>query len=310
MTGSDPIVSVVIPAYGHAQFLPRTIQSVLDQTFDESTEIIVVDDGSPDDTAGAVEPFGDRVRLVRQKNGGQGSARNKGISLAQGEFVAMLDDDDLFTPDKLQWQVEAMRHDPGLVLVYGEDDRIDADDKPVSVAPRENYRRPTGDCHRDFLVGCWIATPGQTLIRRSALAAVGGYDETIWGSDDWELYIRLSEQGPFHYDPRVALHYRVHPGNHSGNILRHFVGHQQVIDKHPSDDPAVRTERRESGRAYFLHNLMQLSHAARLRGDLATSLEAQRYAAHLDTRVRWRQEWWKPHLLNRLGIRPKQKPTV
>ncbi len=169
----------------------------------------------------------------------------------------------------------------------------------------QNYRRPTGDCHDDFLAGCWIATPGQSLIRRSVLNDVGGYDETIWGSDDWELYIRLSAAGPFHYDPRVALHYRIHPGNHSGNVLRHIEGHEQAIRKHPTSNPAIVQARRDGARAYFLENLMRLTHKARQQGDLSTSLKAQRHAAKIAPDRRWHKDWWKPYLLNRLGIKPR-----
>ena len=301
----SPVVSVVIPAYGHAQFLPTTLESVLNQTFEEPVEIIVVNDGSPDDTEAAVAPYRDRIRYFSQENGGQASARNHGLRLAQGEFIALLDDDDTFAPDKLAWQVAALRGDPDAVLVYGEDDRIDAEGKTLPPDNRPNYRRPSGLCHDDFLAGCWIATPGQTLIRRTAIERIGGYDETIWGSDDWELYIRLSGLGPFLYDPRVALHYRLHPGNSSGSVLRHLAGHRKLLEKHPTSDRSIQKARRAGARAFFLHNLLRLSHAARLRGDLETSLKAQHEALSLDRSVVLRLDWLKPYLLNRLGKGPR-----
>ncbi len=303
---NSPVVSVVIPAYGHATLIGRTIRSVLGQVDPPELEIVVVDDGSPDDTAEAVKPFADRIVYHRQANAGQAAARNKGIELARGEFVQLLDDDDLLASGKIRRHVDLLREQPEAVLVYGEDDHIGPDDRSIEMVPRPNYPRPSGDCHRDFLVGCFIATPGQTLIRRSALNAVGPFDTTIWGSDDWELYIRLSKLGPFIHDPLVSLHYRVHPGNSSGNVLRHVKAHQLAFAKHPVDDPELVQRRRQSAIDYFLPNLMRLSHRARLDGDLATSLDAQTMAARLQPSIRWRREWWQPYLLNRLGRAPRQ----
>ncbi len=302
---TTPVVSVVIPAYNHATVLPHTLDSVLAQTFDGPTEILVIDDGSPDDTGEVVKPYLDRgVTYHRKDNGGQASARNAGIKLARGKYVALLDDDDVLPPDKFAWQIDALESDLDAVLVYGEDDRIDGDGKPLPPTPRDGYRRPSGLCHDEFLAGCWIATPGQTLIRRDALDRIGGYDTNIWGSDDWDLYIRLSGLGTFIYDGRIALHYRVHAGNSSGSVLRHLEGHELVVAKHPAPTPQIRQARRRGARAYFLHNLMMLSHAARKRGDLETSLKAQHAAARLDAKVRLRKEWWLPFLLNKLGKAP------
>jgi glycosyltransferase involved in cell wall biosynthesis len=104
---SDPLISVIIPTYRHRDFILRTLDSVFAQTRGDY-EIIVVNDGSPDDTKTVLTPLVDagRIRYVEQPNGGQSQARNRGLELARGKYIAFLDDDDLWPPDKLEWQTE------------------------------------------------------------------------------------------------------------------------------------------------------------------------------------------------------------
>ena len=293
-----PAVSVIIPTYGHRDTVVAALRSVFAQSFTDY-EVIVVNDGSPDDTAEVLQPYVGRIRYVEQANTGQGGARNRGIELAAGEFVALLDDDDTWPADKLQWQVEAMRRHPDVVLVYGEDLRVDRAGNPLPPTPRVGYKRPVGEAYGDFLEGCWISSPGQTLIRRSALELVGGFDPQIWGSDDWDLYMRLARIGSFYYEDQVALHYRVHAGNASGNVLRHLAGHRAAIGKHPAR--GVRAWRRwRNGAAYFRDPLLRLSHEKRLAGDLAGSLRAQRAALRFDPSLVFRRAWAVPFVLNLL----------
>ena len=116
-----PLVSVVIPTYKHANFVLETLDSVFAQTFTDF-EVIVVNDGSPDNTAAVLRPMiaSGKIRYIEQPNRGQAAARNRGILAANGEYIALLDDDDLWEPDKLQWQIEALRDRRDCVLVYGQ----------------------------------------------------------------------------------------------------------------------------------------------------------------------------------------------
>lgn len=298
-----PQVSVVIPTYNHRDTVGAALDSVFAQTFGDH-EVIVVNDGSPDDTAVVLRPYLDRIRYVEQPNAGQGAARNRGIAMASGEFVALLDDDDAWPADKLAWQVAAMRARPDVVLAYGEDVRVDAAGDLLPPTPRRGYKRPSGHAYRDFLEGCWIASPGQTLIRRTALARVGGFDPGVWGSDDWDLYLRLAQVGPFHYENRVALRYRVHAGNASSNVLRHLAGHDAAARKHPARGlRAWRRWRNEA--AFFRDPLLRLSHARRREGDLGGALEAQRAALRFDPTLLLRRQWAVPFALNVLGRKPR-----
>src|SRR3954471_16219960 len=113
---TSPAVSVVIPTYKHAGYIEETLQSVFAQTFTDF-EVIVVNDGSPDNTTAVLQPWvaSGRIRYLEQPNAGQSAARNAGIRLARGEFVALLDDDDLWPADKLAIQVERLRTQPNAV---------------------------------------------------------------------------------------------------------------------------------------------------------------------------------------------------
>ena len=192
------------------------LDGVFAQTF-TNYEVIVVNDGSPDNTAQVLRPLADsgRIRYIEQLNAGQAAARNRGLAEAKGKFIAFLDDDDLWPPDKLEWQVECLHAQRESVLVYGlgQDLGVPENVFPAGIGP-------SGDVRRQFAEQNHIRSPGVTLIRTEALRAVGGFDDTIWGVDDWDLYLRLSCIGEFSYLPRLALYYRTHESNASHDILR------------------------------------------------------------------------------------------
>ena len=236
--GPPPAVSVIIPTYNHRDFVAAAIESVLSQSFAGGVEVIVVNDGSPDDTADVLRPLvtAGRVRYVEQPNAGQAAARNRGIGLATGEFVALLDDDDAWPPDHLDWQVAALRAAPAAVMVYG------THHKTGQPAP-EPPGGPPVQGREHFARGCPLISPGQALFRGDALRAVGGLDVSLWGTDDWDLYLRLAAVGPALCQDRLALHYRVHAANASRDFRRMFRNAMRVVDKHfPAgrSDPTVR----------------------------------------------------------------------
>lgn len=223
-----PLISVVIPTYNHERYILDTLNSVFAQTF-RDYEVIVVNDGSPDDTAVVLQPLvaSGRIRYFEQPNAGQASARNFGLAKCQGEFVAFLDDDDLWPADKLEWQSEVLRKSEA-ALVGG----IAAMFRPgtpayLYLAPRLQSMRLS-----DLARGCPFVSPGQTLIRRAALVQVGGFDPTIWGVDDFDLYLRLAAHGELLSEPRVSLQYRVHSANASKNRHRMLLNSLQVVRRH------------------------------------------------------------------------------
>ncbi len=187
-------VSVVIPTYNRAQFLPRALDSVLRQSAAELCDIVVVDDGSTDDTADVVARHGGAVRLLRQANAGAAAARNAGIRASDGEFVAFLDSDDEWAPDKIAAQIAALTTWPQAVFVAG---------ASVARYPDRDEPRVTDavphDVPADFApalcAGNFLFTP-TVLVRRTALDAVGLFCPTLRRRHDYHLWVRLACHGP------------------------------------------------------------------------------------------------------------------
>ena len=190
-----PLVSVVIPAYNCEYYLARAISSALAQTYC-SVECIVVNDGSTDRTADVIASFGDRVRSVTQPNGGASAARNVGIGMARGAYVAFLDADDYWLPTKIANQVEVFRRHPGLVLVScdfiwerpGDATEATADASPPFQA---DHVRVFHDL-TELLRNPYLGTP-TVIVDASALREVGGFDTSLPLGEDVDLYFRLCE---------------------------------------------------------------------------------------------------------------------
>ncbi|MEI6431334.1 MAG: glycosyltransferase [bacterium] len=229
--GSVPVVSVVIPTYRHQDYVTKTLESVWAQTFGDY-EVIVVNDGSPDRTHEVLQPYvqsGRIDRYIHQDNAGQSAARNRGVVEARGEFIALLDDDDLLPRQKLEWQVDILRRHPDAVMVYGRAANIDATDREIVPRGADGKRlilpgeTPTGEVYGAFLQKNWILSPGQALIRRDVLNELDGpFDigTALRGCDDWDLWVRLAERGLFHFHDRLALRYRFHAANASRDTLQ------------------------------------------------------------------------------------------
>jgi glycosyltransferase involved in cell wall biosynthesis len=262
MTGSplaDPAVSVIIPTYNHRDWIIETLDSVFAQTY-RDFEVIIVNDGSPDDTNTVVKRIVEErgIRYFDQPNAGQAHARNEGLAQARGEFIAFLDDDDLWPPDKLEWQAEVLNTYPDAVMVYGGMRFVDAGhDTAIDPGPDA----PAGAIREQFLRRNRIWSPGQTLIRRSAMREIGPLDESVWGADDWDMYIRLAGVGRVEYRNRLALRYRKHIGNASGNSIRMYFSQRKVFRKHMGmaiwRDRDIRRESRGASAAYCLPILEQ-----------------------------------------------------
>ena len=188
-----PKVSVVIPTYNRADLLPRAVNSVLAQTY-QDYEIIIVDDCSPDDTQDVAAKFSDRrIRFVRhERNRGVSAARNTGIEYARGEYIAFLDDDDEWLPMKLKEQVEVIEASSEKVgLVYGWMDTIE--DSSGRRLP-ETRNTMAGDISEDMLAMNFPATTSVLLARTSAARQVGGFDESMAIYEDPDFIFRISER--------------------------------------------------------------------------------------------------------------------
>lgn len=206
-------VSVVIPCYNGMPYLPQALDSAVAQTY-RPLEIIVVDDGSRDDSAGCVRGYAERypgwIRLIQQPNAGEPAARNTGIRASRGSWVAMLDADDWWEPRKLERQVQAARDaGPACVLVHTGLISEYPDGRSVPGDLKAAGRR-VGRCLRAMLEPGSIGH-SSILVRRAALEKIGGYDASLPHAVDIDLYWRLLAVGEFAFVPEYLLHYRIHP---------------------------------------------------------------------------------------------------
>lgn len=210
-----PQVSVIIPAYNAESFIAGTVQSVLGQTF-QDFEIIVVDDGSKDGTLAALEPFGNVIRVHRQPNGGVARARNTGVSLAQGSWVAFLDADDLWLPTKLERQLAASSTAP---LVYT--DRLNIGARG-DLPELQSLATPLydGDLFVRLLREGNFITNTSVMMRRELFLQLGGFYTGLNGTEDWDMWIRVAEHHPIALVPEPLVKYRFHEGSISRNYER------------------------------------------------------------------------------------------
>jgi glycosyltransferase involved in cell wall biosynthesis len=226
---SAPIVSVIIPAYGHANLILKTLESVFSQTF-QPFEVIVVNDGSPDHTEAVLQPLieSKRIKYVWQENQGVATARNTGFSHSVGKYLAFLDDDDVWPPDKLEYQVRDIEN-ALVVAVGGSVGRIGLGGQltPSTEDPAPNRLIE----FEEFFDGNPFVSPGQVLIDAAVFRKVGGFDPEIWGSDDYEFFYRLWQAGPILRSTKTCLFYRIHETNASNNHHKMLLNTKKVITK-------------------------------------------------------------------------------
>ncbi len=200
-----PLVSVVIPSYNAARFVADAVRSVLAQTY-PNLEVLVIDDGSADDTRQVMEQFASdaRVHYHYQPNAGVSSARNRGIQIARGEFIGLCDADDLWMPNKLELQVPCFFGRPQLGVVYCKPLHVDVNDQPLETYQTDRYSGKVSDT---LLLGNFV-TGSTSLIPKECFDAVGFYDTSLKTCEDYDLWLRISTKYEFLYLDQVTYRYR------------------------------------------------------------------------------------------------------
>jgi glycosyltransferase involved in cell wall biosynthesis len=206
----DPLVSVVIPCFNHAHFLPQAIDSVRRQSY-PAIELIVVDDGSSDDTAAMARRLG-ADRVIRQPNRGLSAARNTGLAAARGDLVICLDADDELIDDAVASGVAALRRRPDAAVIAAYCLLIDEDGHALPSNPPEVDGT---DVYAELLRRNFIWTPGAAIFRRAALLRVGGFPVDVSPAADYAVYLAFAREGRLVVDSRVAVRYRQHGANMS-----------------------------------------------------------------------------------------------
>lgn len=188
---TTPLVSVIIPTYNRGWTISRAVDSVLFQTF-RDFELIVVDDGSEDDTAAILAGYDADIRVIRQPNAGVSAARNAGVRAAGGEFIAFLDSDDYWLPEKLHIQIAYFNTHPETAICQTEEIWI-RNGKRVN--PKKVHKKPSGRIFRASLALC-LVSPSAVMLRRELFDEIGGFDETLPACEDYDLWLRISARYP------------------------------------------------------------------------------------------------------------------
>ncbi|MFM7202891.1 MAG: glycosyltransferase family 2 protein [Myxococcota bacterium] len=243
-----PTISVVIPTYNRATYLPLSVQSVLAQDV-PVLEILIVDDGSTDNTAAVVAELEGPIRYLPQKNAGPATARNHGIREAKGEWVAFLDSDDLWELGKLRRQLELASTDTRIGMVHGAARIIDKEGKLTGeLWTKPDYR---GACFEKLSIANGV-NASSVLVKRSLLEHVGGYDTQFAALENWELWLRLSLHCHFAYSEQPLSRYRIHGGNLIKDLSRTRRAYELLLKKHMegAQSPPTFLRRRAYARFY------------------------------------------------------------
>ncbi len=210
------MVSVIIPTYNRGYCISESIDSVLNQEY-RQLELIVVDDGSTDETPDLVAKYPDLIYLRLEKNSGVSHARNLGVEWAQGELICFLDSDDLWEKNKLMVQVDWMQAHPDCRVSYSDEIWIR---NGVRVNPMEKHRKYSGDIYQQCLALC-IVSPSSVMLRSSLLQEVGGFDETFPVCEDYDLWLRIAHRYPFHFIDENLI---IKRGGHQDQLSRKLWG--------------------------------------------------------------------------------------
>ena len=203
-------ITVIIPCYNREKFIAEAVESVINQTY-RNIEIVVVDDGCTDNSREILERYSDRIRILEhpgRANRGQSAALNVGIRATQSEYVAFLDSDDLFAPDKIEKQIRFLEDHPQFGLVYANGHAIDENGNIMYRIYSGNHQEHS-DPNR-VLLDCYFLLPNNALLRREVLGQSGLFDESLRSAQDHDLAIRIAEVTKIGYLDECLFYYRRH----------------------------------------------------------------------------------------------------
>jgi glycosyltransferase involved in cell wall biosynthesis len=233
------LVSAVIPAFNAGPFLADAIKSILSQTSGE-VEVIVVDDGSKDNTGEIARSFGAPVVCLTQTNRGMAASRNAGIEMANGDWIGFLDADDTWFPNKLERQFAALARDSSRKVCYSKWQVVDSNLQPLF----EQGTAPGDSSIEDLLFrGNVVGSVCTGLVKSELLKGIGGFDPSLSHCADWDLWIRLARHTEFAYVPEALVTYRQHGANLSRQVPTLEKDSLVVLDKafrSPETAPAIK----------------------------------------------------------------------
>ena len=224
----------MIPNYNHARYLGQAIESALAQTYPH-VEVIVVDDGSTDDSGTVAAAYGDRIRYIYQRNAGLSAARNTGVQAAQGEYIALLDADDLVEPAYAERLLAVLAQAPAAAGAYCGFRFVDQENRPLN---RVESRTTSPDALYGALLNGNYRVPESLLARRACYAAMGEFDTSLRACEDWDVWLRFSRHYSLIGIDDVLIRYRVVVGSMSSDPRRMLDNRLVVLAKHVGSQPA------------------------------------------------------------------------
>ncbi|MGL4880200.1 MAG: glycosyltransferase family 2 protein [Waterburya sp.] len=231
-----PTVTVVIPAYNAIRYLAETMDTVLSQTY-QDFEVLIVNDGSTDETPNWVNQLSEKepkVRMISQVNKGLAAARNTGIKESEGEYIAILDADDLWEPTKLQKQVDCLDKNPKAGLCYTWTALADNEGKDTGRVVASHAEGNVWQQLTEINFVCCGSTP---MIRRSCFETVGFFAEDLRFSEDWDMWLRIAMKYPFVVVKEPLIRYRQHPNNMSKDCQSMLEGSRILIERNFANAP-------------------------------------------------------------------------
>ncbi len=223
-----PKVSIIIPTYNRAKLVTYAIESVLNQTY-KNYEIIVVDDGSTDNTRELISKYGDKVKYFYKTNSGQGSARNFGIEKSVGEYIAFLDSDDLWLPERLKMGVVILEANKDVGLVYSNSYRL-VDGKRMQRTYFDDYRPYNGFVFKQLFYQDFIPTTS-VILRKQCFTKVGLFDGGLSPCEDYDMWLRISSCFQLEYIDKALVFHRRHSGNLISDIVALLKMQKKVLEK-------------------------------------------------------------------------------
>jgi glycosyltransferase involved in cell wall biosynthesis len=249
----NPAASIIIPNYNHAQYVGDAITSVLNQTCSDF-EVIVVDDGSKDNSREVIDRFGEKVRAIYQQNQGLSAARNTGIQAARGAYIGVLDADDMYEPefiDTLVCLLESRKDADGVYCGYRFVDHLN---NPL---PQIEAREVKPEHLHQALVDGNFLVPESMFVRKYCYDKVGLFDTALTALEDFDMWLRITSQFKVIYTTKLLTRHRILPGSMSSDPTRQFQNRLNVIKKHFGTEPAPGSawsdaQRQAYGRAYLV----------------------------------------------------------
>ena len=211
-TLKKPLVSVIIPTYNRGWIVKEAIDSVLEQDFSDY-ELIVVDDGSDDDTPAILKTYGKKIAVLRQPNKGVSAARNRGIEAAAGSLIAFLDSDDVWLPRKLSAQVKFFKQNPEAVINQTQEHWIR---NGIRVNPKKRHHKFSGMIFERSLALC-LVSPSAVMLKKNLFGIVGVFDEELPACEDYDLWLRISCRYPVHLIDTVFV---IKRGGHDDQLSK------------------------------------------------------------------------------------------